>query len=95
MKKKNVNKMGNIQEHTSHKLQGQFPLNLVCRIAHLECIEYVNLIGIVPVVIEICEIENRKLTVPVNNTYALYGFISHWHTIMYLDKGTACSSYLE
>ena len=43
----------------------------------MEGTKYLNLIEIVPVVIDICEVENGKLMVPVNNTCALYGFISH------------------
>ena len=34
----------------------------------MEGIKYVNLIEIGPVVIEVCEVENGKLAVPVNNT---------------------------
>ena len=34
----------------------------------MEGIKYVNLIEIGPVVIEICEVENGELVVPVNNT---------------------------
>ena len=43
-------------------------LNLVCRVAYLEGIKYVNLIKIGPVVIEIQGAENGELVVPVNNT---------------------------
>ena len=41
---------------------------LVCRVAYMEGIKYVNLIEIGTVVIEIQEVENGKLAVPVNNT---------------------------
>ena len=58
--------MGNFQKHISRKLLGQFPSNLVCRVACMDGIKYVNLIEIDSVVIR--GVENRKLVVPVNNT---------------------------
>ena len=60
--------MGNFQEHISHELLRRFLLNLVCRVAYMEDIKYMNLIEISPVVIEIQGIEIGKLAVPVNNT---------------------------
>ena len=42
--------------------------NLVCGVVYMVGIKYVNLIEISPVVIEIWEVENGKLAVPVNNT---------------------------
>ena len=47
---------------------GLIPSNLLCRVMYKECIKYVNLIQIGPVVIEIQRVENCKLAVPVNNT---------------------------
>ena len=44
----------------------------------MESIKYVNLIEISPVVIEIREVENGMLAVPVNNTLgASHGFLGH------------------
>ena len=60
--------MGNFQEHISRELLDQFLSNLVCRVAYMEGIKYVNLIEIGPVVIEIQGVENGELAVPVNNT---------------------------
>ena len=45
--------MGNFQEHISRELLGRFLLNLVCKVAYMEDIQYVNLIKIGPVIIEI------------------------------------------
>ena len=59
---------GAIFRNTSHKLLGQFLSNLVCRVAYIEDIKYVNLIEISSVVIEIQGVENGELAVPVNNT---------------------------
>ena len=42
--------------------------DLVCRVAYMEGIRYMNLVEIGPVVIEIWGVENGKLAVPVNNT---------------------------
>ena len=42
---------------------------MVCRVAYIEGIKYVNLIEIGPVVTEIQGVENGKLAVPVNNTF--------------------------
>ena len=52
----------------SHKPLGQFPSNLVSRVAYTEGIKYLNLIGIGPLVIEIRGIENSEFVFPVNNT---------------------------
>ena len=41
---------------------------MVCRVAYIEDINHVNVIAIGPVVIEIREVENGELVVPVNNT---------------------------
>ena len=41
--------------------------NLVCRVAYMEGIKYVNLIEIGSVVMEIRGAENGELAVPVNN----------------------------
>ena len=41
---------------------------LVCRVAYMEGIKYVNLIEIGPVVTEKQGVENGELAVPVNNT---------------------------
>ena len=60
--------MGNFQEHISRELLGQLLSNLVCRVAYMEGIKYVNFIEIGPVVIEIRGVENGELVVPVNNT---------------------------
>ena len=60
--------MANFQEHISRKLLGRFLSNLVCSVAYMEGIKYVNLIEIGPVVIEIRGAENGELAVPVNNT---------------------------
>ena len=60
--------MGNFQEHISHELLGLFLSNLVCRVAYIEGIKYVNFIEISQVVIEIRGVEYGKLVVPVNNT---------------------------
>ena len=54
-------------EHIS-QTTGPFISNLVCRVAYMEGIKYVNLIEIGPVVIEIRGVENGELAVPVNNT---------------------------
>ena len=59
---------GEIFRDTSRKLLGRFLSNLVCRVAYMEGINYVNLIEIGPVVIEILGVENGELAVPVNNT---------------------------
>ena len=67
-----MKKKGNFQEHISHELLGQFLSNLVCRVAYMEGIKYVNLIEICPVVIEIQGAENGELAVPVNNTLVSY-----------------------
>ena len=61
-------KWDNFQEHISHKLQGRFLSNLVCRVAYIQGIKYVNLIEIGLVVIEIWGVENDELAVLVNNT---------------------------
>ena len=48
----------------------------------MEGIKYVNLIEIVPVVIEIKGVENGKLAVPVNNTLVRHMFswpLTHDH----------------
>ena len=55
--------MGNFQE-----LLGQFSSNLVCRVAYMDGIKYVNMIEIGPVVIEIQGVENSESVVQVNNT---------------------------
>ena len=47
---------------------GPISLNLVCRVAYMKGIKYVNLIEIGLVVIEIQGVENSELAVPVNNT---------------------------
>ena len=60
-------KWGNFQGYISHKLLGQFLLNLVCRVAYMYGTKYVNLIKINLVVIEIQRVENGELVVPVNN----------------------------
>ena len=62
--------MGQFQEHISRKLLSQFLSNLICRVAYMKGIKYVNLIEIGIVVIEIRGIENGELAVPVNNTLA-------------------------
>ena len=46
----------------------QFSSNLVCRVVYMESIQHVNLIEIGSVVIEILDVENDELAVPVNNT---------------------------
>ena len=43
-------------------------LNLVCRVAYMEGIKYVNLIEIGSVVMEIRGVENGELAISVNNT---------------------------
>ena len=53
----------------SCELLSQFSSNLVCRVVYMESIEYVNLIEIGSVVIEILDVENGELAVPVNNTF--------------------------
>ena len=50
--------MGQFSGNVSRKLLGQFLSNLVCKVTYMEGIKYVNLI----------EIGNGKLAVPVNNT---------------------------
>ena len=69
-KKKNGKKMGQFSgTHVlSCELLGQFSSNLVCRFVYMESIQYVNLIEIGSVVIEILDVENDELAVPVNNT---------------------------
>ena len=64
--KKKVKKIG--QEHISCELLGRFLSNLVCRVAYMEGIKFMNFIEISPVVIEIQGAENGELAVPVNNT---------------------------
>ena len=61
--------------YISHKLQSQFLSNLVCRVAYMEGIKYVNLIEITPAVIEIRGVKNGKLTVSVNNTLVPHSFV--------------------
>ena len=63
-----MKKIGSFQKHISHELLDQFLSNLVCRVAYMEGIKYVNLIEIGPVVIDIRGAENGELAVPVNNT---------------------------
>ena len=46
----------------------QFSLNLVYKVVYMEDIEYVKLIEISLVVIEIRGVENGDFAVPVNNT---------------------------
>ena len=41
---------------------------MVCTVSYIEGINYVNVIEISPVVIEIRGVENGELAVPVNNT---------------------------
>ena len=65
-KKKKVKKIG--QFSGTHISRTTWPSNLVCRVAYMEGIKYVNLIEIGPVVIEIRGAENSELVVPVNNT---------------------------
>ena len=60
--------MGQFSGTHISRTTGQFLSNLVCRVAYMEGIEYVNLIEIGPVVIEIRGVENGELVVPVNNT---------------------------
>ena len=48
----------NFHKHISHELLSQFLSNLVCRVAYMEGIKYVNLIEIDPVVIEVPGDEN-------------------------------------
>ena len=57
-----------IFKNTSRELLDRFLPNLVCRVAYMEGIKYVNLIEIGSVVIEIRGAENGELAVPVNNT---------------------------
>ena len=59
--------MGPFLEHISHKLLGQIPTNLVCRVAHMEGIQYINLIESAQW-LEIQGVENGESVVPVNNT---------------------------
>ena len=67
-RRKRSRKYGNFQEHISRELLNQFLSSLVCRVAYMEGIKYVNLIEIGPVVIQIRGDENGELAVPVNNT---------------------------
>ena len=64
--------MGQFSRTCICKLLSRFLSNLVCRVAYMEGIKYVNLIEIGLVVIEIWGIENSKLPVPVNNTLVCY-----------------------
>ena len=59
---------GTFQEHISCKLPGRFLSNLDYRVACIEGIKYVNWLEIGQVVVEIREIENGNLAVPVNIT---------------------------
>ena len=54
-----------------------FVINLVCRVAYMENIQYVNLIEIGPAVIEIQGVENGELVVSVNkqHTCAPHSFL--------------------
>ena len=61
-------KQGKFQEHISRELLSRFLSNLVCMVAYMEGITYVNLIEISQVVIEIRGAEKGELAVPVNNT---------------------------
>ena len=61
-------KLGIIQKHMSHEIPSRFSSNLLCRVAYVEDIKYVNLIEISPVVIEIWGVENGKVAVLINNT---------------------------
>ena len=61
-------KNGAIFTYVSPELLGQFSSNLVCRVAYMVCIKYVNFIEISLVVIEIQGVENGELAVPVINT---------------------------
>ena len=61
-------KWANFQEHISHEVLGQFPSNLVCRVAYIQGIKYMILTEIGLVVIELWGVENGKFAVPVNNT---------------------------
>ena len=63
-----MKEMRQFSEHISCELLSQFLSHLVCRVAYIEGIKYVNLIEISPVVIEIQGTENNELVVPVNNT---------------------------
>ena len=67
-----MKKKGNFQEHISCELLGRFLSHLVCMVAYMEGIRYVNLIEIVIVVIEIQGVENGELEVPVNNTFVCH-----------------------
>ena len=60
--------LGNFQEHLSHELLSRFPSNLVCRFVYIEGIQYINVIEIGTVVIQIRGTKNSDLNVPVNNT---------------------------
>ena len=60
--------MATFKEHISCELLSQFPSDLVCRVAYITAIKYVNLIEIDPVVIDIQGVENGKLAIPINNT---------------------------
>ena len=60
--------MGQFQEHISCELLGQFLSNLVCMVMYIEGINYMNLIEIDLLALEIRGVENGELVVPVNNT---------------------------
>ena len=61
-------KSDNFQKRISQKLLSRLPLNLICKVVHIKGINYVNLIEISPVVIEIRGVENGDLAVSINNT---------------------------
>ena len=59
---------GAIFRNTISRTTGLFFSNLLCRVTYIEGIQYVNLLEISLVVIEIRDVENSELVVPVNNT---------------------------
>ena len=68
-KKKNAKKIGQFSE--THISQTAYPIffkfGTVYKVVNMKGINYVNLIEIAPVVIEIWGVENDDLVVPVNN----------------------------
>ena len=60
--------MGQFSGTHISRTTGPISFKLVCRVAYIEGLKYVNLIELNPVVIEIRGAENGELAVPVNNT---------------------------
>ena len=60
--------MGQFSGTHNSLITGPLLSKLLCKVAYMEGIKYVNLIEVGPVVIEILGVENGKLAVYVNNT---------------------------